>query len=80
MAEHPVNNPGNFTYHHCADLQITADPTKPIAKGWPPETLPHILDIGWRLETTPRSLALCNEQEWLPTEQPLAERRRAQVA
>ena len=35
MAEHGVNNPGGFTYHHCADLQITADPSKPFDKGWP---------------------------------------------
>ena len=37
MAEHGVNNPGNFTYHHCADLQITATPAKPIDKQWPVE-------------------------------------------
>ncbi len=37
MAEHGANNPGNFTYHHCADLQITADPAKPIDKQWPAE-------------------------------------------
>lgn len=35
MAEHGVNNPGDFTYHHCAELQITADPSKPLDKGWP---------------------------------------------
>jgi hypothetical protein len=35
MAEHAVNNPGAFTYHHCAELQITADSTKPLAQGWP---------------------------------------------
>jgi hypothetical protein len=35
MAEHAVNKPGEFTYHHCADLQITADPSKPLDKGWP---------------------------------------------
>jgi hypothetical protein len=43
MTEHGANNPGNFTYHHCADLQITADPAKPIDKQWPaerPQTLP----------------------------------------
>ena len=28
MAEHGANNPGNFTYHHCADLQINADPAE----------------------------------------------------
>jgi hypothetical protein len=37
MAEHGVNNPGNFTYHHCAQLQITADPKKPLDQGWPAE-------------------------------------------
>ena len=35
MAEHGVNNPGGFSYHHCAELQITADPAKPLDKGWP---------------------------------------------
>ena len=35
MAEHAYNNPGGYTYHHCADLQITADPAKPIDAGWP---------------------------------------------
>jgi hypothetical protein len=37
MAEHAFNNPGGYTYHHCAELQITADPKKPIDKGWPAE-------------------------------------------
>ena len=37
MAEHAFNNPGGYPYHHCAELQITADPTKPIDKGWPTE-------------------------------------------
>jgi len=37
MAEHGVNNPGNFTYHHCSELQITANPAKPIDKQWPAE-------------------------------------------
>jgi hypothetical protein len=35
MAEHGYNNPGGYSYHHCADVQITADPAKPIDKGWP---------------------------------------------
>jgi hypothetical protein len=35
MAEHSYNQPGGYSYHHCADLQITADPAKPIDKGWP---------------------------------------------
>jgi hypothetical protein len=37
MAEHAINNPGNFSYHHCAELQIAADPAKPIDKQWPAE-------------------------------------------
>jgi hypothetical protein len=37
MADHGFNNPGGYTYHHCADLQITADPAKPITPGWPAE-------------------------------------------
>jgi hypothetical protein len=35
MAEHGYNNPGGYTYHHCADLEITADPAKPLTPGWP---------------------------------------------
>ena len=35
MAEHALNRDGDYSYHHCADLQITADPAKPIATGWP---------------------------------------------
>ena len=37
MEQHAVNNPGNFTYHHCAVLQITSDPKKPIDAAWPKE-------------------------------------------
>ena len=37
MAEHAFNNPGGYSYHHCAELEITADPAKPIDKGWPAE-------------------------------------------
>jgi hypothetical protein len=37
MAEHAFNNPGGYTYHHCANLQITADSSKPLDKGWPAE-------------------------------------------
>jgi len=37
MAEHAFNNPGGYSYHHCAELQITADPAKPLNKGWPAE-------------------------------------------
>lgn len=37
MEQHPVNNPGQFSYHHCAVLKITADPAKPISAGWAKE-------------------------------------------
>jgi hypothetical protein len=35
MEDHGFNNPGGYTYHHCAELQITADPAKPLTPGWP---------------------------------------------
>ena len=35
MADHGYNQPGGYSYHHCADLEITADPAKPIDKRWP---------------------------------------------
>jgi hypothetical protein len=35
MEEHPINKDGRFTYHHCADLKITANPRLPIDAGWP---------------------------------------------
>ena len=34
MEQHGVNNPGQFSYHHCAVLKITADPKKPMDAGW----------------------------------------------
>jgi hypothetical protein len=37
MEMHPMNNPGGFTYHHCAVLHVTADPTKPLDTAWPKE-------------------------------------------
>lgn len=37
MEEHGVNNPGMFTYHHCAHLEIAADTSKPIDAAWPKE-------------------------------------------
>ncbi len=37
MEQHPVNNPGQFTYHHCATLRISADPNKPLDTAWPIE-------------------------------------------
>lgn len=38
MAEHVYNVPGGYSYHHCADLEITADPMKPLDRGWPADT------------------------------------------
>ncbi|HEX4997887.1 MAG TPA: SCE4755 family polysaccharide monooxygenase-like protein [Terriglobia bacterium] len=35
MAEHGLNREGDFSYHHCADVSITVDPSKPIDKNWP---------------------------------------------
>src|SRR6185369_7068351 len=34
MAQHGLNTDGDYTYHHCADLQITADPSKPVDTAW----------------------------------------------
>jgi hypothetical protein len=38
MADHAYNQPGGYSYHHCAELAITADPEKPLDKGWPTAT------------------------------------------
>jgi hypothetical protein len=35
MAEHGYNKPGGYSYHHCAVLNITADPSKPMDTRWP---------------------------------------------
>jgi hypothetical protein len=35
MAEHAYNANGGFFYHHCADLEITANPKAPIDKRFP---------------------------------------------
>jgi hypothetical protein len=35
MAAHGYNQPGGYSYHHCADIAITADPNKPIDTRWP---------------------------------------------
>jgi len=34
MAEHPGVREGGFSYHHCADVNITADTSQPITEGW----------------------------------------------
>jgi hypothetical protein len=38
MEEHGVNPDGRFTYHHCADVKITANPKLKIDKAWPGQT------------------------------------------
>jgi hypothetical protein len=35
MAEHALNRDGDYSYHHCANLKITADPALPIDTAWP---------------------------------------------
>jgi hypothetical protein len=35
MAEHGFNKDGGYYYHHCADLQITADSKAPVDARWP---------------------------------------------
>lgn len=35
MAEHGYNKDGGYTYHHCADVKITANPALPIDRRWP---------------------------------------------
>ena len=37
MEEHGYNNPGGYSYHHCATLEITADKSKPLDAAWPKE-------------------------------------------
>ena len=37
MAAHGYNPDGGYTYHHCADLQIHANPNKPIDTRFPAE-------------------------------------------
>jgi len=34
MENHPGFREGGFSYHHCAIVNITADPSKPLASGW----------------------------------------------
>ncbi len=37
MAAHGRNKDGDYSYHHCADLQIRANPDKPIDTRFPAE-------------------------------------------
>ena len=41
MASHVRNPDGDYTYHHCADLQIRANPDKPIDTRFPAENKQH---------------------------------------
>jgi len=34
MADHGKNPDGDFSYHHCATVNITADASKPIDAAW----------------------------------------------
>lgn len=38
MAEHAKNADGDYSYHHCAVVNITADPSKPVDSRWAPAT------------------------------------------
>ena len=35
MGEHALNADGDYSYHHCASLKITANPAMPIDRNWP---------------------------------------------
>ena len=35
MADHGKNPDGDYSYHHCAAVNITADPAKPLDTRWP---------------------------------------------
>ena len=37
MADHSRNREGDFSYHHCAELQIQANPNKPVDARFPAE-------------------------------------------
>ena len=35
MGEHALNADGDYSYHHCASIKITANPALPINTNWP---------------------------------------------
>jgi hypothetical protein len=35
MGEHALNSDGDYSYHHCATIKITANPALPIDTSWP---------------------------------------------
>ncbi|MYH30024.1 MAG: hypothetical protein F4137_14485 [Acidobacteria bacterium] len=61
MADHVYNTPGGYSYHHCADLKITADPSKPIDDRWPGQMMTND-----RPEVVARTLAPGLEPVWSP--------------
>src|SRR6185503_6216718 len=54
MADHGFNNPGGYSYHHCANLQITADPAQPLSPGWPAEKCSTRTTAGREWNSRPR--------------------------
>jgi len=41
MGEHALNADGDYSYHHCASLKITANPALPINTDWPGQSAPR---------------------------------------
>lgn len=41
MAAHGFNKDGGYSYHHCADLRITANPDKPLDTRFPVQKRPN---------------------------------------
>ena len=39
MGEHALNSDGEYSYHHCAELKITANPALPIDTSWPGQSV-----------------------------------------
>lgn len=39
MGEHALNSDGDYSYHHCAELKITANPALPIDTSWPGQSV-----------------------------------------
>jgi hypothetical protein len=38
MGEHRLNPEGDYSYHHCAEIKITANPALPIDTQWPAQS------------------------------------------
>ena len=39
MGEHALNSDGDYSYHHCAEIKITANPALPIDTSWPGQSV-----------------------------------------